>query len=322
MATEKRGKSFWLLDMAIRATMSRKKVAFFQAGDMTEDQQLLRVASYVSNLPTNDKYTGQVFVPRRDCLRNQLDICDKEERRGPFGCFTGGEYTEDDIRKKLERRSLIEAWEDFGEDYIPCTFCDEYNDHRLGVPWLVPTEITHSVTIDEAKRAFQKRFIDKNRRFKMSTHMNDSLTVTRIRQICDKWEKDDGFIPDVIVIDYADLLVPEKFQEFRHGQNEIWKNLRALSQQRHALVITATQADAKAYEKDLLRMSNFSEDKRKFAHVTALYGLNQDKHGREKKLGVMRINELVKREGEFDSTSTVTVLQNLNLGRPYIDSYR
>jgi hypothetical protein len=322
LATEKRGKSFWLLDMAIRATVARNKVAFFQAGDMTEDQQLLRVASYLSNLPTNEKYTGQVFVPHKDCLRNQVDVCDRDERRGTFGCFTGGEYDEESIRKDITRESLIEAWEDFGEDYTPCTVCEDYLDHRLGVPWLIPTEISHAVTVDEAKRAFQKRFIDKHRRFKMSTHLNDSLTVSRIRQICDRWEKDDGFIPDVIVIDYADLLVPEKFQEFRHGQNEIWKNLRALSQSRHCLVITATQADGKAYDRDLLRMNNYSEDKRKYAHVTAMYGLNQDKHGREKKMGVMRINELVKREGEFDSTSTVTVLQNLNIGRPFIDSYK
>lgn len=322
MASEKRGKSFWLLDMAIRATIRRNKVAFFQAGDMTEDQQLKRIASYLTKLPTDEKYTGQVFSPRADCLKNQLDICDREERRGSFGLFTGGEYNDEDIRKKLTRQSLIEAWEDFEDDYSPCTFCEEHLDHRLGVPWLVPEEITHVVDATEAKKVVEQYFFKKGRRFKLSTHMNNSLTVSNIKSICNRWEKDDGFIPDVIVIDYADLLVPEKTQEFRHGQNEIWKNLRALSQERYCLVITATQADAKSYERDLLRMSNYSEDKRKFAHVTAMYGLNQDKHGREKKLGIMRINELVKRSGEFDSTSAVTVLQNLNLGRPFLDSYR
>ena len=74
---------------------------------------------------------------------------------------------------------------------------------------------------------------------------------------------------------------PKVLEELK--QNEIWKNLRALSQSRNCLVLTATQADAKSYEKNVLTMSNYSEDKRKFAHVTAMYGLNQDKHGREKK---------------------------------------
>ena len=54
-----------------------------------------------------------------------------------------------------------------------------------------------------------------------------------------------------------------------------------------------------------------------------MYGLNQDKENtsREKKLGVMRVNELVIREGSFDVTSQVSVLQNLNIGRPYLGSY-
>ena len=99
-------------------------------------------------------------------------------------------------------------------------------------------------------------------------------------------------------------------------------DLRALSQSRNALLITATQTDSQSYEQDTLSRKNFSEDKRKYAHVTAMYGLNQDPKEREKKLGVMRINEIVIREGDFDTTSCVTVLQSLNLGRPFLGSYK
>jgi len=125
----------------------------------------------------------------------------------------------------------------------------------------------------------------------------------------------------VIIIDYADLLVPEVKMDFRHQQNEIWKGLRSLSQEKHALVVTATQADAKSYEADLLKLKNFSEDKRKYAHVTACYGLNQDKDDREKGMGIMRINEIVIREGEFSNRNEVKVLQNLRRGRPFLTSY-
>jgi len=52
-----------------------------------------------------------------------------------------------------------------------------------------------------------------------------------------------------------------------------------------------------------------------------MYGLNQDKDGREKQIGVLRINELVKREGGFDTSFIVTVLQRLELGRPFLGSY-
>ncbi len=106
---------------------------------------------------------------------------------------------------------------------------------------------------------------------------------------------------------------------------EIWKNLRNLSQEKRdgvqPLVITATQADANSYEQDLLTLKNYSEDKRKFAHVTAFFGMNQSPDGREKKLGVMRYNKLVVREGEQDIHDVVCVLHNFKRGLPYLTSY-
>jgi len=321
MAREKLGKSFRLLEDGVRGTMKRNKVAFFQAGDMTEAQQLKRIGSYLTKKPIHEKYLGEIFLPHEDCLKNQLDLCDREERQDRFGVFTGGEFDEDDIRKSINKEALLEAHLDFGSDYRPCTNCEEFHNKSLGVPWLKPVRVDHVLTVDEAKRKFQQYFIDKNRRFKISTHPNNTLTIKAIKNILMEWERKDGFVPDIIIIDYADLLVAEHTKEFRHAQNEIWKDLRALSQERDCLVLTATQADAKSYEKNLITMSNFSEDKRKFAHVTAMFGLNQDKYGREKKMGLMRVNELVVREGEFDVTSSVTVLQNLTLGRPFLGSY-
>jgi len=135
------------------------------------------------------------------------------------------------------------------------------------------------------------------------------------------WERQDGFVPDMIVVDYADLMTVQHRMYERHKQNQVWMSLRRISQERHCLLITATQADAASYERGLLRLSNFSEDKRKYAHVTAMYGLNQDPKGREKQLGIMRINEMVVREDDFSNARQVTVLQNLHRGRPFLGSY-
>ena len=68
-----------------------------------------------------------------------------------------------------------------------------------------------------------------------------------------------------------------------------------------------------------LNLSDFSEDKRKYAHTTATYSLNQTDE--EKKIGIMRLGELVVRESEFDRTRQVKVLQCLQRGRPFIGSY-
>ena len=52
-----------------------------------------------------------------------------------------------------------------------------------------------------------------------------------------------------------------------------------------------------------------------------MYGLNQDKKGREKEIGITRINKLVVREEEFNLSSFVYVLQNLRRGQPCLASY-
>ena len=125
----------------------------------------------------------------------------------------------------------------------------------------------------------------------------------------------------VLILAFAGCKTAEVKTEFRHQQDNIWKGLRNLSDERHCLLVTATQADARGYDQDLLRLSNFSEDKRKNSHVTAMYGLNQDTKDREKRLGIPRINEIVIREGDFSNNNIVYVLQNLKRGRPFLGSF-
>lgn len=317
MASEKRGKTFWMLDIGIRGCRQKKKVAFFQAGDMTEDQQLIRTSIYLTKKSNKEEYSGKMWEPVRDCIHNQTNDCDKDVRECDFGIFEGNDVS---LIKSLELSDLIEA---FGEnkDYSPCHNCKDYELNRWGVPWIRKIDTKNPLNVDEAKDAFSKFFIEHKRSFKLSTHANGTLSIKQIKSILAIWEKRDDFIPDIIIVDYADLLSPERQMDFRHQQNEIWKGLRNISQSQHCLLITATQADAKSYESNRLKMANFSEDKRKYAHVTAMYGLNQDPDGREKRIGLMRINELVLREGDFDSANEITVLQNLKRGRPFLGSF-
>ena len=318
MAAEKRGKTFWLLDMAIRACSQRAKVVFFQAGDMTEGQQLKRLCTYLTKKSSLKKYSGKMHQPVRDCVYNQLNTCDKEDRECDFGVFE--DKTEEQVRTQITLDELVDAFKDY-PDYIPCHHCKEYPHKRMGTAWIEYVDTGKPLSVTEAKDSIEEFFIKNNRRFKLSSHANGTLSVKQIKAMLDIWEKQDDFVPDVIVIDYADLLVADGRMEFRHQQNEIWKGMRNLSQERHCLVLTATQADANSYEQNRLKLKNFSEDKRKYAHVTAMYGLNQDTKDREKKIGLMRINEIVIREGDFSNSSEVTVLQKLDRGRPFLSSY-
>ena len=118
--------------------------------------------------------------------------------------------------------------------------------------------------------------------------------------------------PDVIVIDYADILAAINGQEeTRHQINRTWQELRRISQELDCLVITATQADAASYTTQSLTRSNFSEDKRKLAHVTGVAGINQTAIERE--VQVTRLNWVLGRELEINKP--VHVAGCLSLGR-------
>lgn len=320
MASEKRGKSYLLLEVAIRASKQGAQVAFFQAGDMSEGQQLKRICTYKTKQPFSPLKDLKKFIPVKDCIYNQDDSCNKKERECDHGIFTEKDILQmnEKIRKKITMEFLQKKFKE-NPDYKPCYNCLEWKDKPWGAVWIKAINPKQLTYID-GQTAIKKFFVDRGRKFKLSSHANNTLSVKEIEALIELWEKQDGFSPDVIVVDYADILVSD-VKEFRHSQNDIWKSLRGLSQKRHCLVITATQADAKSYEQERLTLSNFSEDKRKYAHVTAMYGLNQDPHGREKELGVLRINELVVRDSEFYTSTEVHVLQALNIGQPFLGSF-
>jgi hypothetical protein len=81
-------------------------------------------------------------------------------------------------------------------------------------------------------------------------------------------------------------------------------------------VVTASQSDRTTFGADV-RQENISEDIRKLAHVTAMFGLNQSDAEYEK--GIMRVSQTVVREGRR-IVQQVVVLQSLAIGRPCLDS--
>lgn len=318
MGPEKRGKTWFMIDMSIRAARQGANVAFIQAGDMSQSSQLMRIGINLAKKSDKEKYSGKMYEPVRDCVKNQLDTCDFKERECSFGVFENKD--EKFLRYAVQHKDLLEALKD-NPDYKPCHNCQKYWKNHWGTPWLKQVDVGSPLSAKEATSVLESFFVKHKRRFRLSVHTSGTLTVSEINSILDLWEKKDGFVPDLIVIDFADILAPESKLEFRHQENGKWMALRGLSQKRHALVVTATWTDANSYNKSLLGLENFSEDKRKYGHVTAMYGLNQDPGGREKEIGIMRINEIVVREDAFLNSTVVHVLQNISRGQPCLASY-
>jgi hypothetical protein len=334
MGPSKRGKTYWLLDIAMRGLRQKLNVAFFQAGDSPEDQFLRRIAIHISGRSDQEQYCKEHWRPIGDCVFNQIDKCDRADRNCDHGIFDAtAEQYKSDRTVYAAYDVLVKAAEaNRGSDhalrgkfsavpgihgYQPCdsASCTK----RWPCVWLVEEPAVQPLTGTSAKRAAGRFFEKYKRRFKLVTYPSGTLTVDEMESCLDEWERQDDFVADIIISDYADIM-DARVSDFRHKQNEIWKGLRSLSQKKRTLVVTATQADAASYRANSLTLSNFSEDKRKFDHVTAMFGLNQSPDGRERQLGIMRINELVIREGA-QVQHDVTVLQDLRKGKPFLESF-
>ena len=318
LAPEKRGKTFTLLEFMMLAYEQGKKVAFFQAGDMTEGQQLIRTAIYLTKKSNKEKFCGKQYIPVIDCVKNQTNTCNRRIRASKFGPFD--DKTEKEVREEMTYEELVDA-KVKNKFYRNCYNCLNWQEKSWGAVWLEEFDNgSEPLTAREAKRA-RKQFFTNNNQVRLSSHANGELSVNKVNTILDSWERKYKFKPDLILLDYADLIIGESMKEMRHQIDGVWRGLRGLSQKRNALTVSPTQADSKSYTQDLLTRSNFSEDKRKLAHVTAMYGLNQDSKGRERKIGILRVNKIVLREDGFHETDQVHVLQRLPIGRPNMGSY-
>lgn len=301
MAPEKRGKTWWLMYIALRAYRDRCNVAIFQVGDMSQNQFLRRIGIHIAKKSDVKKYCEDLWVPVEDCENNQKNTCTKTCKIGVY------------IGEKIARPKELQK-------YKPCSKCKDKGDF---IPTVWPQPVPNETPLKwrEAFRymmEYKKRV--RGKQLKISTHPNSTVNIQNIKNILATWERVEDFVPDVIVIDYADILAPEiGSKEFRHQQNDTWKALRRLSQDHHCCVITATQADAASYDQKSVKRSNFSEDKRKYAHATAMYALNQTPE--EKEMGIMRIAPLIVREDAYNEKHNVHMAQSLEQGQPVLFSW-
>lgn len=259
-APEKRGKTFWLEDIAWRGMRQNKKVAFFAVGDMSRDQMMRRFITRAIKRPLKP---------------SKIRIPIKFER--PDG--------------------------DFGDPII------EYKDKTF-MQRPEPKKVLSSM------KKLQRKLTTGESLLRLSVHPNSSISMRGIEAILDRWERE-GWNADVVVIDYIDILdMPDGGKDQRDKINATWKQGRAMSQRRHCLVVTATQADAASYESETMDMTNFSEDKRKLSHVTGMFALNQTRQ--EKARGIYRLNWIVLRDSDFDTSRIVHVAGCLGLAAPAI----
>lgn len=144
-----------------------------------------------------------------------------------------------------------------------------------------------------------------------------SLTPDQLDTRIERLIQEEEYIPQVIIVDYADIMMPTFRGEYRHQIDSIWKSLRALAQKRKCVVFTASQSGRGSIGRDV-ESEDLSEDIRKLAHVTSMVSINQTQD--ERKGGVVRLKQLAVREGEMEYKQAICT-QCLTIGRFITDSH-
>ena len=310
---EKSGKTYVMQAFAIPAMRQGCNVAMIETGDLSQEELDDRFNSYWTKKVPNDYDEGWHYEPLMDCIYNQLNECEHSKAKELIATRDENgkikfniDFNDDAIYESHER--CIECWLDRSTRHL-----------FKGSVWWQKKYISQW-TWGEVKQKM-RQFRKWHRRGKILTEAFPmySIRASDVRDWCINKQKQEGFVPDVLIVDYPDILLPERDEEPRHQENKKWMILRRISQEFDCCVIVPTQADAKSYSKDSITLDNFSEDKRKFGHVTHFFAINKNKV--EEQLGCARFDRLLLRESSAKIVQQATMLQFLGVDQPHVASF-
>ena len=302
MGPMKRGKTWSLEDVALDGIMSRRRVAYMSM-EMKAQHQAVRMYKHVGVMGENEEGSEYVF-PCFDCLNNQDNSCNNSQRMNREAC-----------PPKFDPKAPGR--------YKPCTACRNMpgGGNFLATTWFFVADrpkLTLPNTRKEIKR-FNKMF-GKNL-LRIISFPAYSATMQDLEDSLDELESAEGFIPDIIVTDYASILRPEKkYNDPRHDVGDIFKAHKRMAQTRSALVVTGAQslgAGRSALSKDMQDESDIGETAYILAHVDIMTTLDQTPE--EKERGIWRTGVIEHRWKRFNKRRQVMMLQQLELGQPVMD---
>lgn len=317
LAIAKAGKTWVIYKLALVAKMSGLNVAVFAAGDEDEASSLIRLSILLTHKNNDPDFCGPMFAPVMDCVWNQNGTCSKRFRT----CQTTASVLPSSEDKQFLTPEIL--LDSAPSSYVPCTHCRHSKKHPeyfQPAVWYAKEEV-EEMGWREAWRSFRKlNSLNRKSRLKLFTYPNDTLTVTEMERVLDVMEDQYGWVPDVVIVDYPDIMRDDgQDKEFRHKENGKWKSLRRFNQERNNLLITVTQSNRVGYKVKSMGADSVNEDRRKLDHVTALYAINQSEQ--EKALHMLRMGPIVQRKGRFETSYQMCVLQSLEKGSPFKDSF-
>ena len=150
---------------------------------------------------------------------------------------------------------------------------------------------------------------------------SSGCTLSDIYQKIDNLRYFEEWDPEVVIIDYADIIESEsKHLAGYEQENEKWKLMkREIAQKRNCFCISASQLTRDALDAVKTGIKHTAGSVRKFDHVSVWLSLSINEF--ERKAGLARCT-VQGRHGDFDTVDEILLTRCLSIGRPIIDSCR
>jgi replicative DNA helicase len=300
----KRGKTWYAQEFAVQAILSFRKVMFFSL-EMSKRQMNERL---YKRLTVTADAGGAYKFPIFDCKHNQDGSCYLPERSNTATLFEEGKWS---IIPPAFRRDMT---------YRACSVCRHHSELDSNYFPAVWYEERNRPTYDERRIALKLKNLQMYFPYvQYKCYPRFSANVSDLRRDLKIAEYMHNFIPDVIVIDYADILRPEDgIDDGFQKEDRTWIALSQLAMERNALVVTPTQVTKAGQDATQLAAKHQARWVGKLGHVDVMLALNQSEQ--EQKHGIMRISTIAHRHEKFFPNHNCIVLQNLDLGQPHLDS--
>jgi len=144
-----------------------------------------------------------------------------------------------------------------------------------------------------------------------------SLSIQKLRAYLDNLEGYYNFIPDIILLDYLDLMDID-VDKLRIDLGRTAVELRGIAIERNLAMVTVAQSNRAGEDKAWLTRKNLGEDYSKVKTADVLITYNQLKH--EKANGLARL--FIDKGRNNKDGDAVLISQNYSLGQFCLDSGR
>ena len=295
------GKTWWLLQLAWWAIAQGHNVLFVSF-EMSVKKITMRSYQWATGkvLP---RHAGNIHIPIWDCIGNQENTCANSRRTNKI--------------RLIDDRGRLPDFKDMPSKYKTCDAC-RGNSNFDPTTWF-KQENREALTLIEAlkARSLMERGASRWGKFKVVQFPARSIDLNGLKTYIQNLEDYNGFVPDILITDYADKMMMSHNAKYREGIDELWDGHKSMAQERNILVATASQGNTVRDGKDL-NQGSWAESITKLHLCDVAMRINQKPH--EKAGGIYRIGLAKLRDDDFDMMGQAMVISCLKVGRPYLDS--